>query len=230
MVAPLPAVRVPLPVFFVTALAVAQLGAQQPEARVVRGLSFQGNHAIDSYTLSSAIATSRSSYFASAWWLRWTHLGEKRYFDEVEFRRDVLRLMLLYRQSGYVNALIDTTVRRTARDVFITFRIGEGEPVRLARLDITGADSIVSASELKRDLPLREGAPFNRFLFQASADTVVARAKNLGYPYASVLRNFDEDDATLTATATLELVSGPRMRIGDVVIEGLERVERGHSA
>jgi outer membrane protein insertion porin family len=217
--------RVVLPLFVAIALAVARLAAQLPEARVVRGLSFHGNHAIDSYTLGTAIATSRSSYFASAWWLRWTRLGERRYFDEVEFRRDMLRLLLLYRQSGYVNVILDTTVRRTPHDVFITVRIDEGEPVRLARLTIVGADSILSVADLKRDLPLREGDPFNRFVFQASADTLVAKAKNLGYPYAIVLRNFDEDDASLSATATLELVPGRRMRIGEVAIEGLERVD-----
>src|SRR5438477_174790 len=90
----------------VAACAAAPLAAQQE--RVVRGLSFEGNHAIDDYTLGSAIATSSSSVFASLWFLRWMRLGEKRYFDELEFRRDVVRLLLLYRQSGYMNAVVDT--------------------------------------------------------------------------------------------------------------------------
>ena len=192
---------------------------------MVRRLAFAGNHAIDDYTLSTAIATSQSSFFARTWWLRWTHLGERRYLSEVELRRDVLRLLLLYRQSGYVNAVVDTVVRRTARDAFITFRTHEGDPVRLLRLDIIGVDSILNVAPLKRDLPLRVGDPFNRFLFQASADTIAARLRNIGYPYAAVLRNFDEDDAALTAAATLEVIRGPRTWIGDVVIQGLSRVD-----
>src|SRR2546421_6504359 len=53
--------------------------ATQQEQRVVRGLSFDGNKAIDDYTLSTAIATSNSSFFASVWWLRWIgFLGEDR--------------------------------------------------------------------------------------------------------------------------------------------------------
>ncbi|PYP32477.1 MAG: hypothetical protein DMD49_05810, partial [Gemmatimonadetes bacterium] len=55
--------------------AAASLAAQQQEQRVVRSLAFEGNHAIDDYTLSTAIATSQSSFFARTWWLRWTHLG-----------------------------------------------------------------------------------------------------------------------------------------------------------
>src|SRR5207245_10027562 len=72
----------------VLAAAPLPLAAQQ-EQRVVRGLSFEGNKATDSYTLSTAIATSNSSFFASAWWLRWFEcLAEKRSFNALELRPD----------------------------------------------------------------------------------------------------------------------------------------------
>src|SRR5206468_3559232 len=91
----------------------------QAQDRVVRDVSFEGNHAIDDNTLRISIGTSWSS-----WWQRTLlvpHLfGEKRYFDETEFRRDVLRLTLLYRQSGFFEATIDTVVKRGPRA-----RIGE---------------------------------------------------------------------------------------------------------
>src|SRR5712671_3996604 len=157
----------------VAVFAAAPLAAQQEQQRVVRGLSFEGNHAIDDYTLSTAIATTNSSAFATSPFLRWLGLGEKRSFNELEFRRDVVRLMLLYRQSGYMNAVVDTVVKRTPRDVYVTFRIHEGEPVRVARLDVMGVDGILDVAKLKRDLPLQVGDPFDRFLMQASADTIV---------------------------------------------------------
>src|SRR2546425_880998 len=114
----------------VAVFAAAPLAAQQEQQRVVRGLSFEGNHAIDDYTLSTAIGTSNSSWFARAFPIRLLGLGEKRSFNELEFRRDVIRLLLLYRQSGYMNAVIDTLVRREGRDVYLKFRIYEGDPVR----------------------------------------------------------------------------------------------------
>ena len=211
----------------VAVFAAAPLAAQQEQQRVVRGLSFEGNHAIDDYTLSTAIGTSKSSWFARAFPIRLLGLGEKRSFNELEFRRDVIRLLLLYRQSGYMNAVIDTLVRREGRDVYLKFRIYEGDPVRLARLDMMGVDSILDVRRLKRDLPLQEGDPFNRALFQASADTVVSRLKNLGYPYADILRNYDVDVAALRAVATLEALPGARMRVGQVLITGPEKVDTG---
>ena len=209
----------------VAVFAAAPLAAQQEQQRVVRGLSFEGNHAIDDYTLSTAIGTSNSSWFARAFPIRLLGLGEKRYFSELEFRRDVIRLLLLYRQSGYMNAVIDTLVRREGRDVYIKFRIYEGDPVRLAALEILGLDSILDVRRWKRELPLQVGDAFNRALFQAAADTVVSRLKNLGYPYADVLRNYDVDVAALRAVATLEALPGPRMRVGQVLITGADKVD-----
>lgn len=193
---------------------------------MVRGLSFVGNHAIDDYTLSTAIATTNSSDFASKWWLRWIGLGEKRYFDELGFRRDVVRLLLLYRQSGYLNAGVDTLVRRTAKDVWVTFRITEGEPVRVTKIELLGLDSTAfDLRKLHRALPLQVGDPFDRFLFQASADTVARWLRNRGYPWAEVLRNFDADAATLTAQVSLEAVPGPPARIGEIVVRGVAHVD-----
>src|SRR5256714_6315060 len=209
----------------VAVFAAAPLAAQQEQQRVVRGLSLEGNHAIDDYTLSTAIATTNSSTFATSPFLRWLGLGEKRSFNELEFRRDVVRLLLLYRQSGYMNAVVDTLVRREGRDVYIKFRIYEGDPVRLAALELLGLDSILDVRRLRRDLPLQIGDPFNRALFQASADTVVSRLKNLGYPYADILRSYDVDVTALRAVATLEALPGPRMRVGQVLITGAEQVD-----
>jgi outer membrane protein insertion porin family len=212
--------RAPLLCLLVAAFAAAPLAAQQEPQRVVRGLSFEGNHAIDDYTLSTAISTTKSGAFATHWWLRWMGLGEKRYFNELEFRRDVVRLILLYRQSGYMNAVIDTLVRRESGDAYVTFRIYEGDPVRLVKLQILGLDSILDVAPLKRGLPLREGDPFNRTLFQASADTIVSRLRNRGYPFADILRSYDVDGAAFRADATLEALPGRRMRVGEVVITG----------
>lgn len=192
---------------------------------MVRGLRFEGNHAIDDYTLSTAIATSNSSWMATAWWVRWLGLGEKKYLDEIEFRRDVVRLLLLYRQSGFMRARIDTLVRRTDKGADITFRITEGPPVRLTQMTITGVGGILDTAVLRKSLPLQVGAPFNRFLFQASADTIVARLQNHGHPAAEVLRNFDSNADSLTATAQLDAEAGAFARIGSVLVRGLVRID-----
>ena len=188
---------------------------------------FEGNRSHDNLTLESVIATTKSGWWARFSLVRWIGLGEKRYFSEIEFRRDVVRLILFYRQSGYMNAVVDTLVHRTPRDVYVRFRIHEGEPVRVKRLEVLGVDGILNIAKLKRDLPLQVGDPFNRFLLQASADTIVSRLRNGGYPYAEVLRNFDSEAGILKAEVELDAQPGPRMRVGEVAIHGLRDVDTG---
>jgi len=211
----------------VPALAAQALTRGEDPQLVVRKLDFQGNEALGDPVLASAISTTISSWFARAFLVRLLGLGEKRYFDEQEFRRDVVRLDVLYRRSGFPNAEIDTTVRRTDESVFITFNIEEGEPIEVRSLAIPGLDSLPDWLQrlAQRDLPLRVGDPFNRYSMQASADSITARLRDRGYPNARVFTAFETDRNARTATVQLETVTGERAVIGDVRVVGAQRIE-----
>lgn len=202
------------------------VGAQEP-GRVVRQLDFRGNEAIPDEVLASAIATTNSSWFARTWLFRWLGLGAKRYFDEQEFRRDVVRLGVLYRRSGYADALIDTLVRRTVADVYITFDINEGQPTWLTSLTITGLDSLRERwrGAVVQDLPLQQGDPFNRYAMQASADTITRRLRDHGYPTATVFTGFEVDKEARTASVTLDVEPGKRAVIGRIRVVGATRID-----
>ena len=81
---------------------------------MVRGLAFAGNRALDDEILKSAISTTASGWWATSF-LRFLGLGEKRFFNEVEFQKDVVRLIILYRQSGCMNAVVDTVTMEPRR-------------------------------------------------------------------------------------------------------------------
>jgi len=199
--------------------------AAQDTLRVIRSLKFKGNKAINNATLSTAIGTTNSSWFARKSAVRWIGLGEKRYLDETEFRRDVLRLVLLYRQSGFLEVKVDTVVIRDPKYAWITFKITEGPPVVVTSFTVTGLDSLPRPDKLTEDLPLRVGKPFNRFLFQASADSILRRLRDLGYPSADVLRNFTVDKVARTAVASLEVLPGRFAVFGGVTVVGSGHVD-----
>lgn len=191
---------------------------------IVRGLSFEGNHAIDNYTLEVSIATTNSS-FAARWGLvRWIGIGDKKYFNETEFRRDVLRVILLYRQSGYPQVHVDTIVRRSEDAASVRFLISEGPPVVVRSIDISGTGDIVPQRDLLRDIPLAVGDPFNRFLFDASADTIRAAFRDRGYPFAEVFRSFDVDEDSLVARVAFEMYPDGRAGVDTVLVEGTQRI------
>lgn len=200
--------------------------AQEP-VRVVRQLSFEGNQAIRDELLASAISTTNSSWFARAFLVRSLGLGEKRTFDEQEFKRDVVRLEVLYRRSGYPRVAIDTLVRRTAQNVFLTFRIREGPPIRVTSLEVTGLDTL--PEKVRRatlvDLPLHVGDPFNRFIMQAAADTITRRLRDRGRPSARVFTSFESNKAAATAVVTFDGAPGRRAVIGDVQVTGTNRID-----
>ena len=202
--------------------------AQEPQ-RVIRELRFEGNRAIPDEIIASAIATTQSSFFARNLLFRWLGLGEKRYFDEQEFRRDVVRIEVLYRRSGYPQALIDTAVVRDPLNVFITFRITEGPPIRVVRLATNGLDSLTG--DLRRqvlaDLPLQQEDPFNRYLMQANSDTLSRRLKDRGYPDARVFTSFETDRDALTAQVSYDVETGKPAVFGAARVVGAKRIAPG---
>jgi outer membrane protein assembly complex protein YaeT len=212
--------------FVLLSAAAVQLPAQETPL-VVRQLAFDGNRAIPDEVLASAIATTNSSWFARVFLIRSLGLGEKRYFDEQEFKRDVVRLEVLYRRSGYPHVEVDTAVRRTSENVYIAFRIKEGEPIRVTSLTITGLDSLPEKvrRETLVDLPLHTGDPFNRFLMQASADTITRRLRDRARPAARIFTSFETNKEAETAAVTFDAVPGDSALIGTVDVVGVNRID-----
>ena len=210
-------------VVLATLLAVPPLQAQD-EPLIVRGLHFKGNHALDATQLSAAIATTNSSWFARTGAVKWIGLGEKRIFDPVEFQRDVLRVTLLYKKSGYMSAEVDTLVRRNANSIYITFVITEGPPVLLDSLQVLGLDSVAKRATVERDLPLQVGDPFSRIQLDATSDTLVRRLRNRGYPDAVAFQSFEREKTSLKATAAIDVQTGPLSHVSSISISGTKRV------
>jgi len=199
---------------------------------VVRGLDFKGNKAYPDEVLVTTIATTASSAFARWGWLRWMGLGEKRRLDELDFRRDVLRLTAYYREGGYLDVRVDTLVRRTAKDVWITFRITEGRPVTVDSFTVQGFEGLAPRTRqaLLQDLPLEVGDPFDRRAMLATADTLLGRLRDLGRPAPQLFRSFTVDRARRRAVIGFEVVLGPAAVVGRSAISrvsGTSEVDSG---
>ncbi|HEU5218285.1 MAG TPA: BamA/TamA family outer membrane protein [Gemmatimonadales bacterium] len=204
-------------------LAVAQA---VEEGLVVRQLRFSGNGSVETALLAAAIATTNSSWIARFPVIRSLGLGAKRHLSERSFRTDVERLKTFYRLKGFLDVLVDTTVVRTAKDVYITFHITENEPVRVRTFEITGLDTVPDGDKLTIDLPLRIGQPFDRPLLIASADTLAIRLQDRGYPEVRVLlgkREVNREEHT--ADLSLAVEAGVPSVIGEIHVEGTRTVD-----
>jgi outer membrane protein assembly factor BamA len=103
-------------VFVFCALLVASTPATAQDGLIVRQLKFEGNKSIDETILAAAIATTNSSWFARTPVIRAIGLGEKRRLNQRDLERDVERLRILYRAYGFMQATVDTVVRRTTEN------------------------------------------------------------------------------------------------------------------
>ena len=195
---------------------------------VIRALKWRGNKHLSTTTLENSIATTNSSWFARQAPFSWLgFLGEKRYLNETDFERDVLRVGVLYKLSGFPDVQVDTVVRRTADAAWITFKITEGDPILVDTLVVTGLDSLPDRLQKATtvDLPLQQGDIFNRGFMRAAADTITRRLQDRGYPSAEVFVSFNSRHETKTAQVTLNAVPGVRAVVGAVHVEGNERLD-----
>jgi outer membrane protein insertion porin family len=207
----------------------------------VRRVSFRGNAHFSDDELALGIVTTPSSRFRTVAPSSWFRVfGAKRCLDRAELPRDVVRVVLFYRNRGYPDAKVDTLVRPAGREaVDVVFRVVEGRPMRVDSLTVAGLSSLSAAQTeavarafgartvrapdslaavMLQRIPLRVGSPFDRTLLQASRDTLRRRLRNAGFPDADVLRQFRTDAAAHAARVDYTIVPGPLARIGQVVV------------
>jgi outer membrane protein insertion porin family/translocation and assembly module TamA len=209
--------------------AVAQTTARDT-LPVVRRVEFQGNEAFPDDSLERAIATRASgcrSVFLGP--LCWVGLGAFRRIERLdprELRTDVARLRVFYFRRGYRRAEVDTTLLRDDGRVDVIFRIHEGEPVVVRKLEINVPGEPIDDVRLEREVRLREGEPFSEVALSGARDAIERELRNRGYPQAAVLleATIPEDD-TLGAFVVLRVEPGPRATFGRIDVQGTANVE-----
>jgi outer membrane protein assembly complex protein YaeT len=182
----------------------------------VDDIDFRGNQTFSEAELEVAIATTPSSF----WRRVGLFFGATRCLDRVEFQRDVLRLRLFYRQRGFYEASVDTTV--TPDDpghVNIRFDIVEGPPVLIDTLRVTGLDTLRDGPRLARQLEQMLGGRFDLQELQRRVAAILDRLRDEGYARAEVLRGYEVDELRDRATVDLQFLPGRVMRIARIDVE-----------
>ena len=182
----------------------------------VRTLAFAGNKAFSDAELANVIVNTASS--GSRRWIRF--LGTRRCLDRPELPRDVLRLILFYRNHGYYDVAVDTLLQpKGSGAIALTFRVAEGRPTVVDSLRVCGLDSVRDARSLTLGLPLRVGRPFDRNLVEATKDTLARRLRDAGYPQADVLREYSVNRESHRAEVSYQVIPGPFARFGTVAVD-----------
>src|SRR5688572_11224968 len=159
----------------------AQDLACDPGDREVRWLEFDGNRAFSDRELALKIYTTPSSIARRATRI----VGARRCLDSRVLRSDVLRLQTFYRSKGYYDAKVDTSLTALgSSSVGVTFKIDEGQPVRIDSLVVAGLDSLSrdDRAAVLSAVGLRVGDVFDRERLENAVRGIRTQLWNRGYP------------------------------------------------
>jgi outer membrane protein assembly factor BamA len=208
----------------------AQDLACDPGDREVRWLEFDGNRAFSDRELALKIYTTPSDIARRATRI----FGRRRCLDSRALRADVLRLQTFYRTKGYYDAKVDTVVTGLGRSsVGVSFRIEEGQPVRIDSLLVAGLDSLNrdDRAAVLAAVGLRVGDVFDRERLESAVRGIRSQLWNRGYPRGDVLRDYRRNGRS--ASLELTVLPGRRARLGPIRLdvdttEALRPGEVGH--
>jgi outer membrane protein assembly complex protein YaeT len=213
-------------------LAASSLYGQSAGGTELRSIEFRGEKTFSDDLLRAAIHSNKSRCKASV--LCILGIGrEVQTVDRNALAADLIRLQYFYAYQGFRDATIslDTTVKNGVMRA--SFRIQEGEPIRVRKVELAGTEQADSLTQLTlwrlvARLPLSAGQPLSATALEASRDTLETRLRNVGYYHADVLSRYViPRDSTKVADVGFNVTPGTRVRFGEPRIVGNQRVDIG---
>ena len=185
----------------------------------ISGLTFNGVEQVDKSALANALQTRKGS------WIPWSR---KRYFDRRAFEADLKRIEAFYRDRGFPDARVrsfDIELNDAQDKVDVTLDITEGEPIRVAAIEIRGFDVLPPDRQqnLRDTLPLQPNHPLDRQLVVASRERALNALRDDGYPYAEVTL-LEEEAGPRARRLILDATPGVLAHFGEVDIRGYASV------
>jgi outer membrane protein assembly complex protein YaeT len=195
--------------------------AKTPPA-VVRAIEWSGVHALATSDLAARLFTQERP-----WWKLWE---DRPPFDEPTLEGDMQRIAATYREYAHYRTRATYTLawNETHAEVTVQIDVDEGPAVRLQSFAI-GIDEMPGGAEhwksqLLDKLPLHVGEPFTVASYGGAKRVLLQRLADLGFPDAAVSGGGEVDLATDEATIDWTVHPGPRVRIGEIRIEGAKTV------
>lgn len=203
---------------------------ERPEHPEVRSLQLIGVRHVDRQELEQSIATSASQCrgllfrpfcllsHSSKWWA-------KKYLDETELRRDVLRIKVFYWKRGYREAQVDTAVvPQSGDEVRVVFRIVEGPPTLVEVVRVERPPSVLPDDQVRKLVLLRAGQPFDLLRLDSSLVLMRNVLWDRGYADAVLDTATVVDDSVRLARVTVRVDPRWLTRVGSITVAGNEEV------
>ena len=168
----------------------------------------------NSFILKPFCWISKSKYFYT-----------RKYLDNKELQRDVLRIRVFYWKRGYRETEVDTAVVvRGKNQVGVTFTINEGPATLVSNIVVNQPIPLLSQREIDRRMSLGAGAPLNLIRLDTTRFFLQSAVFDKGYADAVVDTSVVIDNAAHSAVVTFTIDPKYKTTVEDIVINGNEGV------
>ncbi len=198
----------------------------------VESLDIRGVDRFSTADITSGLATKTDPGWRAEFPWSWLPLiGKERYFFNLfDWRRDVERILIYYRQRGYFNvevqreSIIENPTKKTVR---ITLVVEEGLPTEVSTIKLSGlrTNAEFTEKEILEKLPLQKGDVFTQQKYLATIEAIRTGLLQRGHAYAHVAGRVYVMPENYSAEVEIFIDAGPKSFFGEAHVFGLESVE-----
>lgn len=180
----------------------------------VREISFTGNSTFSNREISDLMELKA----------KWPLFNDN--FSEFRLRSDLSAIEDFYRSQGFLNVdvrAVEISRDESSRRVRINIGINEGERTLIGSVQIV-LPQLSLDSTLYRQIWSRPDKPFIRQMVEDDATLLERRIAEKGYLEANTNTEIIVDSASHTAVIRFNIKKGPKISVGDIHIEGVEKI------
>lgn len=204
-------------------------GDAEPGA-AIGSVQFLGNHTFPSLVLVEQLQRKPQTFL--------NLLGEDinaTIFDPDLLPDEIQRIERFYRERGYYQVIVEAEVlpQSTRNVVRLLFKIFEGNPIRVASIDvrIDAPQAVVTTLSSSEDYtqtlsrqPFRAGEPFHSFRQSEAVSMFTRMLRESGFAFAQVEMDTEIDTIALAAHLHILLDPGPPVRLDSITIGGAQTI------
>jgi translocation and assembly module TamA len=210
--------RLSAPLLLLAFTCACAAGKPRPDALEVKDLKIEGTDQVKEGNIKARILTTDTP-----WWEPiWPFDKGPAYFDPNAWQADLRRIERFYQAEGYYQAqvLSDTVKPEGKEAVSLVVQVREGEPTRIATVELSGLDELPEAHQrrVKAELALKPGEVFREENWEGVKDLLRGRLRELGYAEAEVGGEVQVDVDTHQAVVSLLVNPGPRYKFGNIFV------------
>ncbi|MEN3975034.1 autotransporter assembly complex family protein [Emcibacter sp. SYSU 3D8] len=148
-------------------------------------------------------------------------------------RRDITGFADVLRSEGYYGARITYEIDRAAKPIRVAIDVEPGERFVIGAysIELVGPDSVPQPvmDEARSIADRQVGRPARSETVALAFGQVMAKLPERGYPRAKLaVQDFKADHKTGKLTARVRIDTGPRVRFGEISLDGLASVKSGY--